>query len=111
MTGAASATAVVTYTDGSTATVLLELTGWANKTADFGNTVALDTAYQLKAGTGKTTTKASLYETTVPLTPGKQVRSLSLATPSVPAWVAPGSGGLDWQRNSDLQIYAMTLQQ
>ncbi|WP_255948352.1 GH92 family glycosyl hydrolase [Streptomyces odontomachi] len=108
-TGAASATAVVTYTDGSTATVPLELTGWANKAPDFGNTVALTTDYQLKAGSGKTTTKASLYETTVPLEPGKQVRSLSLATPSVPAWVAPGSGGLDWQRNSDLEIYAMTL--
>ncbi|WP_327657563.1 GH92 family glycosyl hydrolase [Streptomyces sp. NBC_00483] len=108
-TGAASATAVVTYTDGSTATVPLKLTGWANKAPDFGNDVALTTAYQLKAGTGKTTTKASLYETTVPLEPGKQVRSLSLATPSVPAWVAPGSGGLDWQRNSELGIYAMTL--
>lgn len=109
-TGAASATAVVTYTDGSTATVPLELTGWANKTPDFGNAVALTTAYQLKAGEGKTTTKAALYETTIPLEPGKQVRSLSLATPSVPAWVAPGSGGLDWQRNSNLEIYAMTLQ-
>ncbi len=109
-TGAASATAVVTYTDGSTATVPLELTGWANKAPDFGNGVALTTEYQLKAGTGKTTAKASLYETTVPLEPGKQVRSLSLATPSVPAWVAPGSGGLDWQRDSDLEIYAMTLQ-
>lgn len=109
-TGAASATAVVTYTDGSTTTVPLELTGWANKTPDFGNAVALTTAYQLKAGTGKTTTKASLYETTVPLKSGKQVRSLSLAAPSVPAWVAPGSGGLDWQRNSDLEVYAMTLE-
>ncbi|WP_245787374.1 GH92 family glycosyl hydrolase [Amycolatopsis saalfeldensis] len=109
-TGAASATAVVTYTDGTTATVPLELTGWANKAPDFGNTVALTTAYQLKAGTGKTTTKASLYETTVPLDSGKQVSSLSLTAPSVPAWVAPGSGGLDWQRNSDLEIYAMTLQ-
>lgn len=109
-TGAASATAVVTYTDGSTTTVPLELTGWANKTPDFGNAVALTTAYQLKAGTGKTTTKASLYETTVPLESGKQVRSLSLAAPSVPAWVAPGSGGLDWQRNSDLEVYAMTLE-
>jgi predicted alpha-1,2-mannosidase len=109
-TGAASATAVVTYTDGSIATVPLQLTGWANKAPDFGNAVALTTAYQIKAGTGKTTTKASLYETTVPLEPGKQVRSLALAAPSVPAWVAPGSGGLDWQRNSDLEIYAMTLQ-
>jgi hypothetical protein len=108
-TGAASATAVVTYTDGSTATVPLELTGWTNKAPDFGNAVALTTAYQLKAGTGKTGTKASLYETTVPLDSGKQVSALSLTTPSVPAWVAPGSGGLDWQRNSDLEIYAMTL--
>ncbi|MEU6441686.1 GH92 family glycosyl hydrolase [Streptomyces sp. NPDC047046] len=108
-TGAASATAVVTYTDGSTATVPLELTGWANTTPDFGNAVALTTAYQLKAGSGKTDSKASLYETTIPLKPGKRVRSLSLATPSVPAWVAPGSGGLDWQRDSDLAIYAMTL--
>ncbi|MBB4689263.1 GH92 family glycosyl hydrolase [Amycolatopsis jiangsuensis] len=109
-TGAASATAVVTYTDGSAATVPLQLTGWANTAPDFGNTVALTTAYQLKAGTGKVDNKASLYETTVPLEPGKQVRSLSLTAPSVPAWVAPGSGGLDWQRNSDLEIYAMTLQ-
>ncbi|MFB7712751.1 GH92 family glycosyl hydrolase [Streptomyces sp. NPDC056105] len=109
-TGAASSTAIVTYTDGSTATVPLELTGWADKAPDFGNAVALTTAYQLKAGTGKTTTKASLYETTVPLEPGRQLRSLTLAPPSVPAWVAPGSGGLDWQRNSDLEIYAMTLE-
>ncbi|MFD7920982.1 GH92 family glycosyl hydrolase [Streptomyces sp. NPDC059740] len=109
-TGAASATAVVTYTDGSTATVPLALTGWTNKAQDFDNTVAWKTDYQLKAGTGKTTTGASLYEATVPLEPGKRIRSLSLATPSVPAWVAPGSGGLDWQRNSDLEIYAMTLQ-
>lgn len=109
-TGAASATAVVTYTDGSTATVPLTLTGWANAAPDFGNTVAIGTAYQLKGGTGKTATKAALYETTVTLTPGKTARSLSLAAPSVPAWVAPGSGGLDWARDSTLQIYAMTLQ-
>ncbi|PZE75700.1 glycoside hydrolase family 92 protein [Curtobacterium sp. MCBD17_019] len=109
-TGAASATAVVTYTDGSTATVPLELTGWANQSPDFGNSTVLKTPYQLKAGTGKTATGASLYETTVPLQAGKQVRSLSLTDPSVPAWVAPGSGGLDWQRDSDLEIYAMTLQ-
>ncbi|HEY2059484.1 MAG TPA: GH92 family glycosyl hydrolase [Amycolatopsis sp.] len=110
-TGAASSTAVVTYTDGTTATVPLELTGWTNKAPDFGNAVALTTAYQLKAGTGKTSTKASLYETTVPLDSGKEISALSLMAPSVPAWVAPGSGGLDWQRNSDLEIYAMTLQQ
>lgn len=86
------------------------MTGWANNAADFGNTLALNTPYQLKAGSGKTATKASLYETSVPLTAGKTVRSLTLAAPSVPAWVAPGSGGLDWARNSTLQIYAMTLQ-
>ncbi|AMM21515.1 hypothetical protein AX769_16925 [Frondihabitans sp. PAMC 28766] len=108
-TGAASATAVVTYSDGSTATVPLELTGWANAAPDFGNTAVVTTPYQLKAGAGKTTTGASLYETTVPLQPGKTVRSLSLATPSVPAWVAPGSGGLDWARDSAVNIYAMTL--
>jgi predicted alpha-1,2-mannosidase len=108
-TGAASATAVVTFTDGSTATVPLELTGWANAATDFANATVLSTPYQLKAGTGRTTTKASLYETDIPLAPGKTVRSLSLATPSVPAWVAPGSGGLDWARDSAVQIYAMTL--
>lgn len=108
-TGSAAATAVVSYVDGSTATVPLELTGWTNKAADFGNAVALATPYQLKAGTGQTTTAASLYAATVPLDAGKQVRSLSLAAPSVPAWVAPGSGGLDWARNTNLQIYAMTL--
>jgi predicted alpha-1,2-mannosidase len=109
-TGAASETAVVTYSDGSTATVPLQLTGWANSTPpDFGNTVAISTPYQLKAGAGKTTAKAQLFETTVPLVAGKTVRSISLATPSVPAWVAPGSGGLDWARDSATAIYAMTL--
>ena len=108
-TGAASDTAVVTYSDGSTATVPLELTGWANSAADFGNGMVLTTPHQVTATGGTTTKTASLWSTTVPLTAGKAVRSISLATPSVPAWVAPGSGNYDWARNSAIEIYAMTL--
>jgi hypothetical protein len=52
----------------------------------------------------------SLYHTSLQLDPHKQIRAISLPFRSVPIWVEPGLTGTAWDHDSDLQIYAMTLQ-
>ena len=65
--------------------------------------------YRLGAG-GKSLVAVSLFQTSLRLDPDKQVRAISLPSPSVPIWVAPGLTGTAWDHDSDLLIYAMTLQ-
>lgn len=109
-TGVEGGTAFVTYRDGSTASVPFKLTDWTGGSPEFGNAVALHMPYRLTADGGKKSAPVSLYHTNLRLDAGKQVRALSLALSSVPEWVAPGLTGRAWDHNSDLQIYAMTLQ-
>ncbi len=108
-TGSDGLTAIVTYQDGSTSSVLLRFTSWASRQPDFDNGVALRMPYRLGAG-GKSSVAVSLYHTTLQLDPHKQVRAISLPFPSVPIWMEPGLTGTAWDHASDLQIYAMTLQ-
>ncbi len=108
-TGSDGRTAIVTYQDGSTASVPLEFTRWDSPRPDLGNSVALRMPYRLGDG-GKSPVAVFLYETTLRLDPHKQVRAISLPIRSVPIWVAPGLTGTAWDHDSDLQIYAMTLQ-
>jgi len=107
-TGSAGGTAVVTYADGSTASVRIELSDWGADDPSFGNGVALDMPYRIGTN-GKDDTPVSLYRTTVPLDDSKQVRSVTLAEPSVPQWVEPGLTGTAWDHDTRVRIYAMTL--
>jgi predicted alpha-1,2-mannosidase len=108
-TGSDGLTAIVTYKNGSTASVSLKFTSWASRRPDFGNGVALRMPYRLGAE-GKNSVAVFLYQTTLRLDPHKQIRAISLPFRSVPIWVAPGLTGTGWDHDSDLQIYAMTLQ-
>ena len=108
-TGSDGLTAIVTYQDGSTASVQLNFTSWDSRHPDFGNGVALRMPYRLGNG-GKSPAAVSLYQTTLQLDPHKQIRAISLPFRSVPIWVPPGLTGTAWDHDSDLQIYAMTLQ-
>ena len=108
-TGSNGLTATVTYQNGSTASVPLRFTNWTNRSPDFGNAIALRMPYRLGLR-GKSSTALSLYQTTLRLDPHKQIRAISLPFRSVPIWVAPGLTGLAWDHESDLHIYAMTLQ-
>ncbi len=108
-TGSDGLNAIVTYGNGSTASVPLKFTSWASRHPDFGNGVALRMPYRLGAG-GKSPVAISLYQTTLRLDSHKQIRAISLPFRSVPIWVAPGLTGTAWDHDSDFQIYAMTLQ-
>ncbi|MEO8738043.1 MAG: glycoside hydrolase domain-containing protein, partial [Edaphobacter sp.] len=108
-TGSNGSTAIVTYKDGSTASVPLEFTNWVSRGSDFGSDIALRTPYRLGTA-GKSLLAVSLYQTTLRLDPHKEIRAISLPFRSVPIWVAPGLTGTAWDHDSDLHIYAMTLQ-
>jgi hypothetical protein len=108
-TGSDGLTAIVTYQNGSTALVPLKFTSWTSRHPDFDNGVALRMPYRLGAG-GKSSVAVSLYKTTLRLDPHQQIRAISLPFRSVPIWVEPGLTGIAWDHDSDLQIYAMTLQ-
>lgn len=108
-TGSDGLTAIVTYQDGSTALIPLEFTNWTSRDADFDNGVVLRMPYRLGAG-GKSSVAVSLYKTTLRLDPHQQVRAISLPFRSVPIWTEPGLTGIAWDHDSDLHIYAMTLQ-
>ena len=81
--------AVVTYTDGSTGTVPLELTDWAAQ-PNFGNTIALQMDHRIRAGQGVDGPPVALFETRMALEP-KPVRSIVLPD------------------DDRIEIYAMTL--
>jgi predicted alpha-1,2-mannosidase len=81
--------ATVTYADGSTGTIPLELTDWAAQ-PNFGNTVALQMDHRIKAGQGVDGPPVALFETRVPLE-SAPVRSIVLPD------------------DDRIEIYAMTL--
>jgi predicted alpha-1,2-mannosidase len=108
-TGSDGLTAVVTYQNGSTASVPLKFTGWTSSHPDLDNGVALRMPYRLGAE-GESSAPVALYQTTLRLDPHQQLRAISLPFRSVPIWVAPGLTGIAWDHDSDLHIYAMTLQ-
>jgi predicted alpha-1,2-mannosidase len=109
-TGILGEHAVVTYSDGTTASVLLRFTDWGDAHPGAGDSLALRMRHAVTAQGKRTSTPVSLYRTTLALDAGKTVRSISLPSPAVPIWVAPGLGGVDWNHDSKLEIYAMTLQ-
>jgi hypothetical protein len=109
-TGIEGGTAVVTYTDGTTASVPLKFGDWSGHDPEFGNAVAIAMPYRVTAGTGKSSVGVSLYQATVSLDAGKTTRSITLPQQKVPEWVAPGLGGTAWDHDSITDIYAMTLQ-
>ncbi len=108
-TGSDGLTAIVTYGNGSTASVPLQFTSWDSRRTDFGNGIALPMPYRLGVG-GKSSAAVSLYQTALRLDPHQQIRAISLPFRSVPIWVSPGLTGIAWNHDSDLHIYAMTLQ-
>jgi hypothetical protein len=108
-TGVLGGSAVVTYTDGTTTSALLQLTDWGKRDLEFGNTAAITMPYRMSTG-GKNNTQVSLYRATVALDASKTVRSITLPRSSVPEWTAPGLVGTAWDHDSGMEIYAMTLQ-
>ncbi len=108
-TGIPGETAVVTYTDGTTASVLLRFTDWEDAHPGAGDSVALRMPYGITAKGKHTATPVALYGA-IAIDATKTVRSILQPSQAVPIWVAPGLGGVDWNHDSQLEIYAMTLQ-
>jgi predicted alpha-1,2-mannosidase len=80
----------VTYADGSTAQVPLQLTDWAGG-GSFGNRKAIAMPYRLKAGQGQDGPPVNIWGTDVPLDPSKTVQAISLPS------------------DARIQLYAITL--
>ena len=83
--------AVVTYTDGTSATVPFALSDWASSDPVAGDTVAVAMDHRIKAGQGTDGPPVNLWRTTLTLDPGRTVQAIAL----------PNSSGAE--------IWAMTL--
>ncbi len=77
--GAASGTATITYTDGTTQTFTLSFTDWAWSAPHFGNTVVVTMPYR-NARYGRQSMAVHLFVTSIALQPGKTVQSVTLPT-------------------------------
>jgi hypothetical protein len=86
--GGTSGTAVVTYTDGSTQKLTLDLNDWWNNNPTGGGDI-LVTMPQVNTPNGSIVQNVSLYATTVPLSAGKTVKYLTL--PAISNGAHPGS--------------------
>jgi hypothetical protein len=75
--GDVAGTAVITYTDGTTQKFTLDLNDWWNNSPTAGGDI-LATLPQVNTGGGSIVQNAGVYAMTVPLTPGKTVRYLTL---------------------------------
>ncbi|GAA4443734.1 hypothetical protein ACFQV2_21800 [Actinokineospora soli] len=102
--GTQSGTGTVTYTDGTTSTYTLSFTDWWASSPIAGNQVAATLAYHNKApttynnpATGRDEQDVRLFQTSVPITAGKAVASITL--PNVGGPLA-GAG---------LHVFAMTV--
>ena len=84
--------ATVTYSDGSSQTLPLQLTDWAGGPA-FGNTKEISMPYRIKEGQGQDGPPVAIFGTRLALDPAKTPRSIALP---------------DDQR---MEIYALTLGQ
>jgi predicted alpha-1,2-mannosidase len=80
----------VTYSDGSTAQVPLQLTDWAGG-GSFGNRRAIAMPYRLKAGQGQDGPPVNIWGTDLPLDAAKTVQAISLPS------------------DSRVEVYAITL--
>jgi beta-glucosidase len=69
--------ATITYTDGTTQKFTLDLNDWWNNSPTAGGDI-LATLPQVNTASGSIVQNASLYAMTVPLTPGKTFRYLTL---------------------------------
>ena len=77
--GAASGTATITYTDGTTQTFTLSFTDWAWSAPHFGNTVVASMPYR-NARYGQQPMAVYLFSTSIALQAGKTVQSVTLPT-------------------------------
>ena len=89
--GDVTSSAVVTYTDGTTASVPFVLSDWAAGSPADGDTVAIAMPHRIKAGQGVDGPPVNLWKTTLALDPAKSVQAVAL----------PNSTGAE--------IWAMTL--
>jgi alpha-L-fucosidase 2 len=81
-TGNAGLTATLTYADGSTAAVALQLTAWLADPS-YGETVAVRTT-QVHTRTGALGVQAALFHQIVPVDPTRELRSVTLPQPTGP---------------------------
>ncbi len=77
--GAASGTATITYTDGSTQTFTAGFTDWAKSTLSFGNTIAARMPSR-NTKNGSQALTVYLFSTSIALQAGKTVQSVTLPT-------------------------------
>ncbi|MBA2394670.1 MAG: cellulase family glycosylhydrolase [Ktedonobacteraceae bacterium] len=77
--GAASGSATINYTDGSTQTFTAGLTDWAKSTPSFGNTIAAGMSTR-NIKTGTQALNVYLFSASVALQAGKTVQSVTLPT-------------------------------
>jgi len=90
--GAVDGTVAVTYTDGSTASLPVHFSDWATG-PQAGEDIAVAAPYRYRAGVGRDGPAVDVYARTLPLDPGKTVRSLTLPD------------------QSRLKLFAVTVQQ
>ncbi len=89
--GDVASSAVVTYTDGTSASVPFVLSDWASGSPAAGDTAAIAMPHRIKAGQGEDGPPVNLWRTTLALDGSKTVQAIAL----------PNSGGAE--------IWAMTL--
>jgi lysophospholipase L1-like esterase len=75
--GSVNATATLTYADGTSAPVALGAADWAGGPRA-GEDVALTAPYRFRAGSGRDSPAVSIFAETVPLDPGRELRSITL---------------------------------
>ncbi|HEV2661891.1 MAG TPA: hypothetical protein VGU68_14880, partial [Ktedonobacteraceae bacterium] len=76
--GAASGTATITYTDGTTHQFTLGFTNWTTKTLSFGNSLVATMPYRDTYNGGRQTITTYLFSTSVAIDPTKTVQSVTL---------------------------------
>ncbi|GAA2542236.1 GH92 family glycosyl hydrolase [Winogradskya consettensis] len=75
--GPVTAALTIGYTDGTTSAATVTIADWCG-TAAPGTTQVLSLPHRIKAGTGIDAPPISLFAATLPLTTGKQIRSITL---------------------------------
>jgi hypothetical protein len=75
--GPVTGTVTLGYADGSTSSATVTVADWCG-TAAAGTTSLLDMPHRIKAGKGEDGPPVSLFGVTLPLTAGKQLRSITL---------------------------------
>jgi beta-glucosidase len=78
--GAASGSGTITYTDGSTQPYSISMADWFNNAPVSGDEIATTTSSWNFASTTQTKHQVSVYFASVPLDPGKTVKSVTLPT-------------------------------